>query len=158
MACWEEPHQERWLILPDLPPESRTPQWYALRAWVEHGFKVLKRGGFQWQRTRRTAPDRAARLWLGVAIAPLWVLSVGGAAAVAATPEPVFACPALPPRTRRATRLRLVGCFRQGWTRILAALLDGRRLPVGRFWPDPGPDPPPLLLALPAAPLPETYP
>lgn len=158
LACWEAPHQERWLLLTDLAPESSTADLYALRAWIEHGFKSLKRGGFPWQRTRMTAPDRAARVWLAVALATLWLVSVGGEAEVAAVPEPALTAGAASPRRRRATRLRLVGVVRQGWTHILAALLDGRLLPVGRFWPEPWPTPPPLLLPAPATPRPETYP
>ena len=46
----------------------------------EQGFKITKRGGWQWQRTRMTNPQRAARLWLAVAVATLWLLSVGGMA------------------------------------------------------------------------------
>src|SRR5580765_1480318 len=33
---------------------------------IEQGFKITKRGGWQWQRTRMTDPQRAARLWLAV--------------------------------------------------------------------------------------------
>lgn len=158
LACWDAPHTERWLLLTDLAPESSTARLYALRAWIEQGFKVLKRGGFQWQRTRMTDPERAARFWLAIAIATLWVLSVGGDAEAGAVSAPTLSRDAPPQRPRRATRRRLVGVFRQGWTHILAALLGGRLLPVGRFWPEPWPTPPPLLLAAPATPPQETYP
>jgi hypothetical protein len=40
-------------------------------------------------------------------------------------------------RARRATQLRLVSVFRRGWITILVALLNHRRLPLGRFLPDP---------------------
>ena len=43
------------------------------------------------------------------------------------------------PRTRRATRLRLVRVFRRGWNLILVALLDHAPLPLGRFVPEPWP-------------------
>ena len=52
--------------------------WYGLRVWIEQGFKLIKRGGWQWQRTRMTDPERAERLWLAVAVATLWLVSVGG--------------------------------------------------------------------------------
>jgi hypothetical protein len=57
----------------------------------------------------------------------------------------VFTLPALPanlplPRQRQATRLRLVSVFRQGWQRILVALLHPRPLPIGRFVPEPWPN------------------
>ena len=44
-----------------------------------------------------------------------------------------------PSRQRQATRLRLVSVFRQGWIAILVALINQRRLPRGRFIPEPWP-------------------
>ena len=43
------------------------------------------------------------------------------------------------PRTRRATRLRLVRGFRRGWHLLLVALLDQAPLPLGRCVPAPWP-------------------
>jgi hypothetical protein len=43
-------------------------------------------------------------------------------------------------RPRRATQLRLVSIFRQGWITILIALMNQRRLPRGRFKPEPWPN------------------
>ena len=80
LALWEDGYKDPWLILTDLPPEASDAAWYGLRAWIEQGFKITKRAGWQWHRTRMTAPERAARLWLAVAVATLWLLSVGGAA------------------------------------------------------------------------------
>jgi hypothetical protein len=133
-----------------------------LRAWSEPGFKITKRAGWQWQRTHMTQPARAARLWLAVAVATLWLLSVGGEAdetipastvpdGTALVPEPL--------RTRRATRLQLVRVLRRGWHRLLVALLDHAPLPLGRVVPEPWPavlvpeeEPPSLpVLALPQA-------
>ncbi|HZQ36379.1 MAG TPA: transposase [Dehalococcoidia bacterium] len=158
LACWEAPHAERWLLLTALAPETSSPHWYGLRAWIEAGFKALKRGGFGWQRTRMTDPDRAARLWLAVAIATLWLLSVGGDAEQAVPGPPLLALPEASRRTRRATRLRLVACFRLGWQLILAACLNQTRLPLGRFWPEPWPAPAPLLLPARALSCQNTYP
>jgi hypothetical protein len=73
-------YKDPWLIMMDLPPEASTACWYGLRAWIEQGFKITKRAGWQWQRTHMTQPARAARLWLAVAVATLWLLSVGGEA------------------------------------------------------------------------------
>jgi hypothetical protein len=113
-----------------------------LRAWIEHGVKITKRAGWQWQRTHMTPPARAARLWLAVAVATLWLLSVGGEADAplpASTVLDVTALVPAPPRTRRATRLRLGRVFRRGWNLIRVALLDHAPLPVGRFVPEPWP-------------------
>src|SRR5947209_19609672 len=109
--------------------------------------KITKRAGWQWHRTRLSDPDRAARLWLAVAVATLWLLSVGGAAEEtipASTLLDVTAlCPGHP-RSRRATRLRLVSVFRQGWVALLVALLRQEPLPEGRFVPEPLPAVPAL--------------
>src|SRR5262249_62350490 len=57
----------------------------------------------------------------------------------ASTAPDVTARVPTPPRTRRATRLRLVSVFRRGWNLILVALLDQAPLPLGRFVPEPWP-------------------
>ena len=142
LACWEPGYKDPWLLLTDLPPEASTAGWYGLRAWIEQGCKITKRAGWQWQRTRMTQPDRAARLWLAVAVATLWRLSVGGEAdetIPASTVLDVTALVPQPPRTRQATRLRLVSVFRRGWSLILVALLDQAPLPLGRVVPEPWP-------------------
>jgi Transposase DDE domain len=142
LACWEAGYKDPWLLLTDLPPEASTACWYGVRAWIEQGFKITKRAGWQWQRTRMTEPERAARLWLAVAVATLWLLSVGGEADETIPTSTVLDVTALvpqPSRTRRATRLRLVSVFRRGWTLILVALLDHAPLPMGRFVPEPWP-------------------
>ena len=130
------------MLLTDLPPEASTACWYGLRAWVEQGFKSTKRAGWPWQRTHLTQPAWAARLWLAVAVATLWLLRVGGEADAtipASTVRDVTALVPEPLRTRRATRLRLVRVFRRGWNLSLVALLDHAPLPLGRFVPEPWP-------------------
>jgi hypothetical protein len=142
LACWEAGYKDPWLILTDLPPEASTACWYGVRAWIEQGFKITKRAGWQWPRTHMTRPERAARLWLAVAVATLWLLSVGGEAdetIPASTVPDVTALGPQPARTRRAMRLRLVSIFRRGWNVILVALLDQGPLPLGRFIPEPWP-------------------
>jgi hypothetical protein len=146
LARWEAGYADPWLLLTDLAPSAGEACWYGLRAWIEQGFKITKRGGWQWQRTRMSNPQRAARLWLAVAVATLWLLSVGG---LAEETIPVGTLLALPAngepgsRPRRATQLRLVSVFRQGWNMLLVALLNHHRLPLGRFVPEPWPRPAP---------------
>jgi hypothetical protein len=142
LARWEAGYTDPWLLLTDLAPTASEACWYGLRAWIEQGFKITKRAGWQWQRTRMTDPQRAARLWLAVAVATLWLLSVGGEADATLPGATLLPLPAdvLPSRRQRqATRLRLVSIFRQGWMLILGALLNQRRLPIGRFVPEPWP-------------------
>lgn len=146
LARWEEGHHDPWLILTDLPPDACDPSWYGLRMWIERGFKLTKRGGWHWQATRMTDPDRAARLWLVIAVATVWLVSVGGEADASA-PESAFApLASLPAQTRqrRATRLRAVAIFHQGLIRLVVAMLDHAPLPCGSFFPEPWPTAPPL--------------
>lgn len=142
LAFWGEGHKEAWVVLSDLAPESSDACWYGLRAWIEQGFKQSKRGGWQWQNTRMTDPARAERLWLALAVATLWLVRVGGEvdAEILEGTIPELAAETLGPRgTRRQKPWRLVSVFRQGWVSILVALLTHRRLPVGRWIPEPWP-------------------
>jgi len=121
----------------------------------------LQWAGWPWHRSRMRDPERAARLWLAVAVATLWLLSVGEVAdetVAASTLLDVTALGPSRPRTRRATRLRLVSVCRQGWVALLVALLRQEPLPHGRFVPEPWPAvptraaaAPELQLALPTA-------
>lgn len=87
LAYHDDQHAHPWLILTDLPPDVAQATWYQQRAWIEGGFKDIKRGGWQWQLTRMTCPQRAARLWLVLAVAQLYSLSLG-CQADATTPAP----------------------------------------------------------------------
>jgi hypothetical protein len=80
LARWEAGYTDPWLLLTDLAPSAGEACWYGLRAWIEQGFKITKGAGWQWQRIRMTDPQRVTRLWLAVAVATLWLLSVGGEA------------------------------------------------------------------------------
>jgi hypothetical protein len=77
LARYAEGYDEPWFILTDLPPEAGNAVWYALRAWIEQGFKVIKSGGWDWEKTRMDDPQRVERLWLVMAVATLWVVAVG---------------------------------------------------------------------------------
>lgn len=87
-------------------------------------------------------PARAERLWLAIAVATVWVLSVGGQADATL---PVSSLEDLPPThiaRRKATgrsRPRMISCFARGLLTIVAALLRGEGLRFGRFLPEPWP-------------------
>ena len=51
--------------------------WYALRFWIELGFKALKSLGWQWRKTRRTDPARISRHWFVLSVATLLTLAYG---------------------------------------------------------------------------------
>jgi len=126
-------HTSAWLILTDLEPEAADITWYSLRAWIEAQFKDLKRGGYQWQRTRMTDPERAQRLWLVLALALLCSLSVGDQADSQA---PACMLADLPPThiaRRRATggpKPRRLSLVTRGHLAALAALLRGLPLSI----------------------------
>jgi hypothetical protein len=87
-----------------------------------------------------SAPKRAARRWLTVAVVTLGWLSVGGMAEDDMPESTVLDVTALcpgRPRTRRATRLRLVSVLRQGWVALWVALLRQEPVPQGAFVPEP---------------------
>jgi Transposase DDE domain len=79
LARYAEGYDEPWFVLTDLPPEAADAVWYALRTWIEQGFKVIKGGGWDWEKTRMEDPARVERLWLVMAVATLWVVAVGAA-------------------------------------------------------------------------------
>jgi hypothetical protein len=101
LACWEDGYDEPWFVLTDLAPEQAESLWYGMRAWIEHGFKLLKSAGWQWQASRMTDCARAERLWLVLAVATRYVLAVGGEFE-AAQEVPVETIPALVPAAGKA--------------------------------------------------------
>lgn len=142
LARWETGYAEGWLVLTDLTPAYADVAWYGLRAWVEGGFKDLKRDGWQWQRTRMTDPERAARLWLALAVATLWMLGIGGAAEDALPPSDFSVLPArhIARQTARGRLApRTLSCFRRGILTLLAAALTSQTLPAAHFVLEPWP-------------------
>ena len=75
IACWEAGRKEPWLLLTNW--RGARAQGYALRMWQEAGFRDLKSFGFGWQRSRVWRPAHANRLWLAMAVAYAWVVSLG---------------------------------------------------------------------------------
>ena len=142
LARWDVGYRDPWLILTDLPPTAADVAWSGLRAWIECGYKDSKRGGWQWHQTKMTNPARAERLWLVIAVATLWTVSVGCAAEVA-LPAAVLAEPPTLLRARRDARgrppRRELSCFRRGRLVLIAALCAGQELPLGQLIPEPWP-------------------
>jgi hypothetical protein len=142
LACWEDGYTDPWLIVTDLAPDLAHPGWYGMRTWIERSFKLIKSGGWNWQHTKMTDPNRASRLWLVIAVATLWVVSVGdefSAPEATSVPDLTLLFPGVKPSSPRS-RPRLVSLFRAGLITILTSLLSGRSLPIGRLLrPDPWP-------------------
>lgn len=151
LARWDEGYADPWLIVTDLPPEQASIYWYSLRSWIECLFKDIKRGGFGWHHTKMECPQRAERLWLAIAVATLWLVSVGGRAegltsASSLCPEESRNredCHTSKPATCKASSSstidrphsnpRWLSCFRRGALMILAALLKGLSLTPRAF-------------------------
>ena len=111
LIVWNTSQQAPWLLVTDLPSFQVSPSWYALRMWIEAGFKFLKSAAFHWERTRMKDPVRAERLWLVLALATLRVAML----TPPASPLPLASYP----------RLSL---FKQGLIRQLAFLTLARPL------------------------------
>jgi Transposase DDE domain len=120
LACWESGQEEAWFVLTDLDPAQSEALWYGMRAWIEHGFKLLKSDGWNWQRSQMTDPERVERLWLALAVATRYVLALGGEAedgtvAVETIPE----LPSIAAKSKTTSRLhpRPSRCPRKGGDR-----------------------------------------
>ena len=140
LARWDRGYADPWLILTDLAPQQADVAWYALRAWIECGFKDAKRGGWHWEQTKMSDPGRAERLWLAMALATLWVVSVGCQAEMALPVPALVELPVTHVARRRArserVRPRVLSCFRRGRLLLVAALLNGQELPLGHLVPE----------------------
>lgn len=145
VAWWGAGYEEPWFVLTDLSPKGCDATWYGLRTWCEQGFKCNKRGGWQWQQTRMTDPERAARLWLALSVASLWMVTLGSELEIGPTEENpdlpdlrVLLATALQPGQRRRTRL-----FRLGQLWLLVQLSTAQPLPLPRqLVPEPWPEVP----------------
>src|SRR5436305_709497 len=74
---WEPGYESAWVILTDLEPEQAMISWYGLRTWIEGGFKDFKRGLWGWHQSKMTHASGVERLWLAMALAQLWCVSLG---------------------------------------------------------------------------------
>jgi len=145
VVVWDKDQKEPWIVMTDLPPEDVGICWYSLRFWIEFGFRALKSVGWQWQRTRRTDPDRVARYWLILAVATLWTTAYGtrveDAESLGVPPERLRSPHPLPARSRP----RKDSVIKKGIICMTQQLLRGR--PWLRLWllPEPWPNPFPRL-------------
>ena len=145
VVVWDKDQKELWIVMTDLPPEDVGVCWYGLRFWIELGFRALKSVGWQWQRTKRTDPDRVARYWLVLAVATLWTTAYGTRVEDADSLG-------VPPENLRSPRPYLAladkrrdSVIKKGISCMTRQLLRGR--PWLRLWllPEPWPNPLPRL-------------
>lgn len=142
LLCREAGYEEAWVIVTDLPPEQVHGAWYRLRAWIEGGFKDYKRGGWGWHHTKMLDPERAARLWVALAVSTLWVVGVGNQAEVSHCRPHLEQLP--PTHVARQTagtgtngsRGRELSCLTRGRLCLLTAVWLGEAWPQAAFWPE----------------------
>jgi hypothetical protein len=147
LLCQEPGYEEAWAIVTDLPAQDVHAAWYRLRAWIEGGFKDYKRGEWGWHHTKMTDPERAARLWLVLAVGTLWSVGVGCQAEVSL---PVQSCEHLPERhiarytagsgRKQRQRGRELSCLTRGRLCLLAAVWQGESWPQAQLWPEAWPE------------------
>ena len=81
LACWEAGYKDPWLILTDLAPDASEAGWYGMRAWIEQSFKLTKRATTGSGIAPDDDPARLARCGMTLAVATLWLVSIGGESA-----------------------------------------------------------------------------
>src|SRR6266699_6985763 len=148
---WEAGYESAWIILTDLKPEEALVSWYGLRTWIEGGFKDFKRGLWGWHHSKMQHASNVERLWLAMAVAQLWCVSLGCQAEVEQEEqfqqnEPGASLPerhiARKRRKRPAGQLppRRLSCVVRGKLVLIATLFLSQMLPVGilqaQAWPE----------------------
>jgi DDE family transposase len=143
---WEAGYEHAWAVMTDLAAEQANIAWYALRAWIEAGFKDLKRGGWGWHHSKMREASRVERLWLAMAVALVWTVAVGSQAD---SQRPVPCLEHVPPthvarkrrkRSQEQPAARRLSCPVRGRLGLLAALLNGQEVPRLRLVAEPWPE------------------
>jgi hypothetical protein len=148
IVVWHAGREEPCAVVTDLAPERVGAAWYGLRMWAELGFRALKGFGWQWQRSRRSDPERVARHWLVLALCSLWTLAHGTRC------EDAQRVGVAPSWLRAPVSLDASGCRRQtsvlrrGLQQLNSLLARGG--PWRCLWlqPEPWPQPPPDLAVI----------
>jgi hypothetical protein len=145
IVIWAVGQADPWVLLTDLPPAVVGPSWYALRFWIELGFRALKAAGWQWEHTRRTDQTRVARHWLVLAVATLLTLAYGSRAEDAdrlrCSPDDLLVPPP-PDRLPPLTAPRRISLFRVGLAFLLVDLAAASLWSHLWLAPDPWPSTP----------------
>lgn len=106
--------------------------WYGFRSWIECSYRDIKSDGWQWHKTRLRQPNRAERHWLAMAVAMLWMVTLGG--------EQEFSNDeSISDRRSRSqtSSAYSLSCFVNGLLTVVAQLLNGESLTLGRLFPLP---------------------
>ena len=123
VACWLPRNKEAWLLVTDLPPSFHLVRRYRRRMWQEQSFRDEKSHGFGWQGSAVTTAARMHHLLLILALAQLWLSSLGEAARCKTSTW----CPSL---GLNSSHLRLRwSIFRCGWEMLRWCLNQGMSPP-----------------------------
>ncbi len=133
LARWDEGYADPWLILTDLNATEGNVCWYGFRSWIECSYRDIKSDGRARQRTRLSNPERAERHWLAMAVALLWTITLGGEQETQSHDQLMSDSVQSPP----ITPIRQISCFLNGLLTILARLLLGQPITLGRLFPLP---------------------
>jgi hypothetical protein len=142
---WEEGYEQCWAVITDLAMQEASIAWYGMRTWVEGGFKDLKRGGFDWQYSRMERASQVERIWLAMAVALVWMISVGSQAEGQWQDRGLEHLPERHVARRKRKRAaqqaapRKLSCPTRGKLLLYAALLKGEELMMGRLVAEPWP-------------------
>ena len=113
-----------------------------MRSWIECSYRDFKSDGWQWHKTRISDPNRAERLWLAMAVATLWMLTIGGESerlGLEIDQAPLPEHHISKTRSSVSSRSRQVSCFLQGLLSIIADLLNGKPICLSSWTPEPWP-------------------
>lgn len=138
LARWDEGYQDPWLIVTDLKPEQANALWYGLRSWIESSYRDLKSDGWQWHKTRLGEPARAERIWLAMAVATLWTVTMGSGEQKH-LPENLTEEKTDDDNLGQKSGLkkvnRSISCFLQGLINIVANLICGKGIYLNDLCP-----------------------
>ena len=140
---WEAGYEHPWAVLTDLDPEQAEVSWYGMRTWIETGYKDFKRGLWGWHHSKMQEAGRVERLWLAMAVAQVWTVSLGCQAEQEHEQKgPGTDLPVTHIARRRRTRPadqppeRRLSCVVRGRLGLVAALFNALVLPCGRLVPE----------------------
>jgi hypothetical protein len=146
LMAWEAGYTDPWVILTDLPVAEAQISWYGMRTWIESAFKDFKRGLWGWHHSKMQKASCIERLWLAMAVAQLWTVSVGCLEEASSQQcQDETSLPATHVAARRRKRpadqppARRLSCVVRGRLRLVAALFLGEVLPCGLLLTQPWP-------------------
>jgi DDE family transposase len=135
-------YEQAWVVVTDLAEQQSELAWYALRFWIEVGFKQFKRGGWQWQHSKMTQPQRVERYWLVLVVALLWAVSMGQYGEQALPTSSLEHLPPTHVARRTATGRVQPAALSQltlGRLWLLRIMIQAEAIPGGHFAPLPWP-------------------